>query len=115
MFVAVLLRVFVPLCGLSYYLGPATYCPFFCVLVSAPRSSVLITTRGTLVHAGKVEFPGEDTIGAPGEPLEWHEGEPTTELVPTPATTPGSAARGGCAFSARITWDNHVVSVAYVR
>ena len=28
----------------GYYLGPATYCPFFRVLVSAPRSSVLITT-----------------------------------------------------------------------
>jgi hypothetical protein len=78
----------------GYYLGPATYCPFFRVLVSAPRSSVLITTRGTLVHAGKVEFPGEDTIGAPGEPLEWHEGEPTPELVPAPAATPSSAAGG---------------------
>ena len=79
----------------GHNLGPATYCPFFHVLVSAPRSSVLITTRGTLVHTGKVDFPDENTIGTPGEPLEWHEGEPTPELIPSPATTPISGAGGG--------------------
>ena len=92
----------------GYYLRPATYCPFIRVLVSAPRLSVLITTRGPSYMQTRSNSPTRTRLVRPASRSNGMRANRRPNSFPL--------WRGGWgALSPKVAWANHAASVAYVR